>query len=89
MGPRALPPVRPLLRPTVRHGAGGAALAVPTLPPLRAEPVDRTAEAVWCGLIAAALGWDLWLLRGGHRLLSDAARTRAGWCIQQHLRTRR
>lgn len=55
------------------------------MPPLRRAAVahpDRTAEAVWVGLIAAALGWDIWLVRTDRRLLSDAARTPTGWCLQ-------
>lgn len=44
--------------------------------------VDRTPEAVWCGLIAAAFAWDVWLVRSGRRLLSDAARTPTGWLLQ-------
>lgn len=57
-------------------------MGAPTLPALRHDPVDHAAEAVWCGLIAAALGWDVWLLRGGHRPLSDVARTPTGWAVQ-------
>lgn len=44
-------------------------------------PLDPAA-GVWCGLIAAALAWDVWLLRNDHRLLSEAARTRTGWAVQ-------
>ena len=40
--------------------------------------VDRYAEAVWAGLIAAALGWDAYLVRTGRRTLSQATRCPAG-----------
>lgn len=78
MGPRALPPVRSPLRLLHRGASGRAALAVPALPSLRTDPVDRTAEAVWCGLIAAGLGWDYWLVRTGRRTLSEATRCPIG-----------
>lgn len=42
---------------------------------MRVEP----AVAVWSGLITAGLGWDAWLLRHGHRSLSQVARCPAGW----------
>lgn len=45
------------------------------------DAVDRHAEAIWCGLIAAGLAWDVVLLKRGHRLLSDAARTPVGWAV--------
>lgn len=43
--------------------------------------VDRYAEAVWAGLIAAGLGWDVWLLRSGRRSLSEATRCPAGVAV--------
>lgn len=45
---------------------------------LVAEVIDRHAEAVWAGLIAAGLGWDVWLLRSGRRTLSEATRCPVG-----------
>lgn len=57
-------------------------MVAPEVPAVRSGPVDHAPEAVWCGLILAAVGWDVWLLRSGHRLLTDAARTRTGWLIQ-------
>jgi hypothetical protein len=48
---------------------------------LVAEVIDRHAEAVWAGLIAAGLGWDVWLLRNGRRSLSEATRCPVGAAV--------
>lgn len=45
---------------------------------LVAEVIDRHAEAVWAGLIAAGLSWDVWLIRSGRRSLSEATRCPLG-----------
>lgn len=42
------------------------------------ELVDRHAEAIWCGLIGAALAWDAWLVRTDRRTLSEATRCPVG-----------
>jgi hypothetical protein len=42
------------------------------------EVLDRHAEAIWAGLIAAALAWDAWLVRTDRRTLSEATHCPAG-----------
>ncbi len=42
------------------------------------DAIDRHAEAIWAGLIAAGLGWDYYLVRTGRRTLSEATRCPIG-----------
>jgi hypothetical protein len=42
------------------------------------EVIDRHAEAIWVGLIGAALAWDAWLVRADRRTLSEATRCPVG-----------
>lgn len=46
-----------------------------------ADVLDRHAEAVWAGLIAAGLAWDVVLIRSGRRSLSEATRCPAGVAV--------